>query len=101
MMGHRPYTRLEFDGGITMALLKTIIFTIIVPGTVLVWMQYQLLSSRSVPGTPYNARPRYFGEIPILRGAAIILWCGWDSACAGKGPPAPMDPPKRLVVRGL
>jgi protein-S-isoprenylcysteine O-methyltransferase Ste14 len=34
-------------------------------------------------------------------GAAIYLRCAWDFASAGKGTPAPVDPPKRLVVRGL
>ena len=31
----------------------------------------------------------------------IYLWCAWDFAFAGKGTPAPIDPPKDLVVRGL
>lgn len=84
-----------------MVLLKTIIFTIIVPGTVLVWAPYLLLSSSSVSSPPDIAGLRYFGVIPILLGAAIILWCAWDFTFAGKGTPAPMDPPKRLVVRGL
>jgi protein-S-isoprenylcysteine O-methyltransferase Ste14 len=84
-----------------MVLLKTIIFTIIVPGTVLVWMPYRLLSSSSVSNPFDTAGLRYFGVIPILLGAAIILWCAWDFTFAGKGTPAPIDPPKRLVVRGL
>ncbi len=84
-----------------MVLLKTIIFTIIVPGTVLVWMPYWLLSSSTVSSPLDSAVFRYFGVIPILLGATIILWCAWDFTFAGKGTPAPMDPPKRLVVRGL
>ncbi len=34
-------------------------------------------------------------------GAAIYFWCAWDFATAGQGTPAPIDPPKHLVVRGL
>jgi len=44
---------------------------------------------------------RYFGALPILIGAAIYFWCAWDFTFAGRGTPAPIDPPKELVVRGL
>jgi len=37
----------------------------------------------------------------ILIGASIYLRCAWDFAFAGRGTPAPIDPPKELVVRGL
>jgi protein-S-isoprenylcysteine O-methyltransferase Ste14 len=29
------------------------------------------------------------------------LWCAWDFTFAGRGTPAPIDPPKELVVQGL
>ena len=44
---------------------------------------------------------RYLGVVPILIGASIYFWCAWDFTFAGKGTPAPIDPPKELVVRGL
>lgn len=34
-------------------------------------------------------------------GALIMLRCVWDFAWTGRGTPAPFDPPRRLVVRGL
>lgn len=34
-------------------------------------------------------------------GAAMYLRCVWDFAVFGKGTPAPIDAPKRLVIRGL
>jgi len=37
----------------------------------------------------------------IAVGAAIYLWCIWDFASLGRGTPAPVDPPRRLVARGL
>ena len=37
----------------------------------------------------------------MLLGASIYLWCAWDFTFAGRGTPAPIDPPKALVVRGL
>jgi protein-S-isoprenylcysteine O-methyltransferase Ste14 len=34
-------------------------------------------------------------------GALIMLRCVWDFAWTGRGTPAPFDPPRHLVVRGL
>ena len=31
----------------------------------------------------------------------IYLWCKWDFAILGHGTPAPIDAPKKLIVRGL
>ena len=83
-----------------MVLLKTIVFTFIVPGSVTILVPYWLLSLRSVPPLELGLF-RYFGSLPILIGAAIYFWCAWDFTFAGRGTPAPIDPPKELVVRGL
>jgi protein-S-isoprenylcysteine O-methyltransferase Ste14 len=84
-----------------MVLLKTIIFTFLVPGTVTLLVPYWLLSSRSAPPPMQLGSFRYVGALPILIGAAIYFWCAWDFTFAGRGTPAPIDPPKELVVRGL
>jgi len=84
-----------------MVLLKTIIFTFLVPGTVTVLVPYWLLSSSYAPPPMQLGVFRYFGWLPILIGAAIYFWCAWDFTFAGRGTPAPIDPPKELVVRGL
>jgi protein-S-isoprenylcysteine O-methyltransferase Ste14 len=40
--------------------------------------------------------------IPLwLIGVIILLWCFWDFLVKGRGTPAPIDPPKELVVTGL
>src|SRR6059036_2873229 len=84
-----------------MILLKTLIFTFVVPGTVTILIPYWLLSSRAWPTLAHFGIFRYFGVIPILVGVLIYLWCAWDFTFAGRGTPAPIDPPKELVVRGL
>ena len=84
-----------------MILIKTVIFTFVVPGTVTILIPYWLLSSRSAPMPPQIGIFRYFGVLPILLGVLIYLWCAWDFTFAGRGTPAPIDPPKELVVRGL
>ena len=81
--------------------IKTLIFTILVPGTVAAWIPYRLVSSPGSRGSIPLGNFRYAGLAAILIGALIYLWCAWDFAFAGKGTPAPIDPPKELVVRGL
>jgi protein-S-isoprenylcysteine O-methyltransferase Ste14 len=83
-----------------MVLIKTIIFSLLVPGTVTLLIPYWLLSSSAQPPIRLGVF-RYLGVLPILIGAAIYFWCAWDFTFAGGGTPAPIDPPKELVVRGL
>jgi len=84
-----------------MVLIKTILFTIFVPGTVTILIPYWLLSSTSNSLSIRLGFFRYAGLLPISIGVAIYLWCAWDFTYAGRGTPAPLDPPKELVVRGL
>lgn len=41
------------------------------------------------------------GVLLIVVGVSVYAWCVWDFATFGRGTPAPIDAPKRLVVRGL
>jgi protein-S-isoprenylcysteine O-methyltransferase Ste14 len=80
-------------------IFKTLIFTVVVPGTVTIAVPRWLLLSRRPPDLPPIFR------IPawplLLLGLAVYFWCAWDFAVAGRGTPAPIDPPKELVARGL
>ena len=80
----------------TSSIVKTAIFTILVPGTVTVSLPRAIGTDASAP-TLYSS----IGFLPMVLGVAIYLWCAWDFATAGQGTPAPIDAPKRLVVRGL
>lgn len=84
-----------------MILIKTLIFTFLVPGTVSIVIPAWLLFSRSGPTSLELGIVRYLGVLPILLGAWIYAWCAWDFTFAGRGTPAPIDPPRELVVRGL
>ncbi len=84
-----------------MILLKTIVFSILIPGTVTVLVPYWLLTSSSASPPLQFGYFRYLGILPAIVGVAIYLWCAWDFTFAGRGTPAPIDPPKELVVRGL
>ncbi len=82
-----------------MVWLRTLIFLVLVPGTVLFYIPIEIASSteRLVPLGPL----RFLGLGPLALGTAIVLWCARDFTVKGRGTPAPIDPPKELVVQGL
>jgi protein-S-isoprenylcysteine O-methyltransferase Ste14 len=44
---------------------------------------------------------RWLAAIPSILGFAVALRCVWDFGWTGRGTPAPMIPPQRLVVVGF
>lgn len=83
-----------------MLFLKNLAFTVLVPGTVAGLVPYAILasSSRLVPRD--TGALRYAGLALVLLGGALYLACVWGFAHVGRGTPAPIDPPRTLVVRG-
>jgi protein-S-isoprenylcysteine O-methyltransferase Ste14 len=78
--------------------LKNFLFTVLVPGTLAGWLPYRWFWGRS----EFDAGAWRWLAYPLIAvGAAIYLRCVWDFALAGRGTPAPIDPPKTLIVRGL
>jgi protein-S-isoprenylcysteine O-methyltransferase Ste14 len=78
-------------------LLKNLLFTVFVPGTVGVYLPLWIAGGRGVGSGLAFA----LGCGLLLLGACIYAWCVWDFASFGRGTPAPIDAPKRLVMRGL
>ncbi|HUC52837.1 MAG TPA: isoprenylcysteine carboxylmethyltransferase family protein [Candidatus Cybelea sp.] len=80
------------------SVLRTLIFTVFVPGFWTVMMPYWLL--------PRGVRPDVRGAgaagwLLIAAGMALYFACAfWGFAVRGKGTPLPLDPPKKLVVEG-
>jgi protein-S-isoprenylcysteine O-methyltransferase Ste14 len=80
--------------------LRTLLFTVLVPGTVLVLIPYTILNGET-PANRLGLGPfRYLGLAGIALGVLLYLACARQFAVAGRGTPAPYDPPKRLVVHG-
>jgi len=77
--------------------VKLLVFTVVVPGTVTLLVPSALLGGAPRP----IAAIGWLGLLPIAAGAALYFRCAWDFGATGQGTPAPIDPPKRLVVRGL
>jgi protein-S-isoprenylcysteine O-methyltransferase Ste14 len=84
-----------------MVYLKALFFLILFPGTFAVYIPYWIVSNRSEKPTPDFNTWGILGLFLVAPGIAILLWCVWDFAHSGKGTPAPIDPPKTLVVKGL
>lgn len=78
-------------------IVKNLLFTILMPGIFAVFVPLYFFA-HAVPGV--SARAVVAGVL-LLSGASIYAWCLWDFAVTGRGTPAPIDPPKTLVVRGL
>lgn len=80
--------------------LKNLLFTVLVPGTVAVYVPLTISSYPAAPGL-VSKLMQFLSIIPLMAGATVYFWCLWDFATFGRGTPAPIDAPKRLVVRGL
>lgn len=77
-------------------LLRNLLFTLAVPGTVAGYLPWLIVRGES--GSPAQI---VVAGVLFAVGGAIYLRCVWDFARFGRGTPAPIDAPKRLVVRGL
>ncbi len=80
-----------------MPLLKTLLFTVVVPGTVVVLVPRWLMGGG---GTLHGGWLGAAGALLLVAGAALYLRCAWEFAVRGRGTPAPVDPPRELVVAG-
>src|ERR1051325_5622350 len=79
--------------------LRTVLFALLVPGTVLGLIPLILVRCM---GEQFDlGGMRLLGLILLVPGLAIILWCFIDFVRRGRGTPAPYDPPRRLVIAGL
>jgi protein-S-isoprenylcysteine O-methyltransferase Ste14 len=80
--------------------LRTLLFTILVPGTVTVLFPWFLLRSGSELFAFDLGDARFLGGVAIACGALLYTACAWAFSVHGRGTPAPYDPPRRLVIRG-
>src|SRR2546422_8749332 len=76
---------------------KNLLFTLVVPGTVAVYVPLLIARGRS----PASGVACPLAVVVLALGASTYAWSVWDFATFGRGTPAPIDAPKRLVVRGL
>jgi protein-S-isoprenylcysteine O-methyltransferase Ste14 len=81
------------------ALLGSAIFLLIAPGTLAVYLPWYFTHWQFAP--PLFPAARALGAILIVAGLPILLDSFARFALQGLGTPAPVMPPKHLVVTGL
>jgi len=82
-----------------MTALKTSFFMLLVPGLLLGVLPAWLMAADRVL---FSLGLFRWLAVPLwLIGAAVMLWCAWDFTVKGCGTPAPIDPPRELVISGL
>ena len=80
--------------------LKNLAFTVLVPGFVAGWVPLRWFARH--PRWPESWTWNHGAGLALAAaGAAIYLHCIWLFATRGHGTPAPFDPPRQLVHRGL
>jgi protein-S-isoprenylcysteine O-methyltransferase Ste14 len=84
-----------------MLALRSLLYTIIIPGTVTVLIPYLVVSGSGERVPPQWGLLQVLGLMFAIVGATILLRCIWEFMVTGRGTLAPVDPPTQLVVRGL
>ena len=79
--------------------VKNLLFTLLVPGVIAGWVPVVYL--RHHAPAPATLTAWHWAAMPLLLvGAATYGACLWHFGTKGRGTPAPIDPPKKLVARG-
>ena len=79
-------------------LLKNLLFTVFVPGVVAVYVPLRLVSATQA--RPVSGILFWIGIAMLAIGGLLYVACTWQFAVRGRGTPAPVDPPKVVVVQG-
>lgn len=58
------------------------------------WLRFSVAAARQAPW-------RWIAALPSVLGFSVAVRCVWDFGWTGRGTPAPIAPPKNLVVVGL
>jgi protein-S-isoprenylcysteine O-methyltransferase Ste14 len=82
-----------------MTVLKTILFVLLIPFMLLAILPFWLMTTE--PALFSFGVLRWLALPLWLGGTTGMLWCAYDFTFKGRGTPAPIDPPKELVVSGL
>ena len=83
------------------ALLGSAIFLVVAPGTVAVWIPWTLCRWRLSPPLLGFSPWRVLGVLLMAAGLPVLLDSFARFALQGLGTPAPVAPPRHLVVTGL
>jgi protein-S-isoprenylcysteine O-methyltransferase Ste14 len=81
--------------------LRSLFWTVLVPGAVTLYIPYLIVTRWSPTTIAHWTVAQLLSLILIVPGAAILLHCIWSFAVIGRGTLSPLDAPRHLVVEGL
>jgi protein-S-isoprenylcysteine O-methyltransferase Ste14 len=81
-------------------LIRAITYAALFIGFLLLFLPARVLSGSGINRPETIGVAQVAGIIVVAAGAALALWCIITFVVAGRGTPAPFDPPRRLVVVG-
>ena len=81
-------------------LARAVTYGTLFVGLLLVFVPGQILGRSGIVRPAQLGAVEYAGIVVSAAGAGLALWCILTFVFAGRGTPAPFDPPRRLVVRG-
>jgi protein-S-isoprenylcysteine O-methyltransferase Ste14 len=81
-----------------MIAFKSLLFFILAPGTVAGFIPLMFLRNGAQVNIGFLS---YLAPLFWIAGIGTLIWCFLDFVQKGKGTPAPLEPPKELVVSGL
>jgi len=81
--------------------LRTLIFVVVLPAAVLVYIPNRILDANSGLPSVDLGWFKLTGWVPIALGVAVLVWCWVGFVTEGRGTPAPYDPPRQLVTGQL
>jgi protein-S-isoprenylcysteine O-methyltransferase Ste14 len=83
------------------AIAGSALFLVIAPGTIAVWVPWTICRWRMAPTLLDISSLRVLGALLIAAGLPVLLDSFGRFALQGLGTPAPIAPPRHLVVTGL
>ncbi|MGH7177394.1 MAG: methyltransferase family protein [Tepidisphaeraceae bacterium] len=81
-------------------LVRAVTYASLFIGVVLIYVPARVLSGSGIVCPQGIGAWQLAGMVIGAAGAAVALWCIFAFAWIGKGTPFPLDPPRRLVIRG-
>jgi len=81
-------------------IIRAITYATLFIGLLLVYVPARVLAWSGIVRPAVMDAPQIAGMIIGGAGAVIALWCVATFATIGKGTPMPLDPPRKLVIRG-
>jgi len=80
--------------------VRSLLFTLLIPGSATVWLPWLILAHRLPPPATLPLSVRLSAGFLMTAGAALYLSCLWNFTFTGRGTPAVWDPPVVFVSKG-